>query len=104
MSVRRSRGGAPVFSPVKRAFLVIILIVLSLSIYFGMKVLKNSQATNIRKTIEIQDLKDEIANEESKAFSINKSKNQKTTDEDYEALARKELGLIKKDEIVIKPR
>ena len=49
-------------------------------------------------------MNNEIKEEESKIKQIDKNTSHVITDEEYESLAREELGLIKKDEIIIKPR
>lgn len=87
---------------IKRFILVTTLIVLFSLTYLGFIIYKRKRDENLAKQVLIEDLKDEIKIEESKVSSgINKREN---TYEDYENFARNELGLIKKDEIVIKPR
>lgn len=100
----RSRGGASIMSPLRRVVLIAILFVLIAFLFLSFKVLKQKKNENILKTIEIENLNQEIEKEDKKTDELSKAKGKDTTDEDYEELARKELGLIKKDEIVIKPR
>lgn len=104
MSERRSRGGAVVFSPAKRAILLIILAGLIVATVASIRLLNKKSVELTDKTLRIERLKEEIKEEEEKTKNLNKSNNKTTTDEDIEALARQELGLIKRDEIVIKPR
>ena len=104
MKERRSRGGARVISPIKRALLVGFIVVLVVLAIKGKDMLNAKKLEYNVKLNTIEGLKEEINIEESKALKYDKVKNQITSDEDYESLAREELGLIRKDEIVIKPR
>ena len=103
MSVGRSRGGAAILSPLKRAILLIFLATICVLIFISYKTLKRKQIENIAKSYKIEEIESEIAVEEERAKELGKKKDASATNDDYESLAR-ELGLIKKDEIVIKPR
>ena len=104
MNERRSRGGAVVFSPIKRIILSLLLIALIASCVMAYRVYNDKKAENAIVADKMVNLKEAIQSENDKAESIKKSNNQSINDEDIEELAREELGLIKKDEIVIKPR
>ncbi len=104
MSERRSRGGAVVFSPIKRIILIVVLIVLLIGVFRLRSILIDKKGEYAAKTENIASLNDEIAEEDERAKNLKKSNEQVTDDEEIESLARQELGLIKRDEIVIKPR
>ncbi len=104
MKERRSRGGAAVFSPIKRTVFVVILALLLVSILASIRILGKKQSELSIRNAQAEELRNEILLEEEKAKNLNKSSNKVTDDEEVEALARQELGLIKRDEIVIKPR
>lgn len=101
---RRSRGGVKVFSPTKRMIIVGIIIFLLCTIVFAKNMLNNERAELVNKDNKIVQLELEIESENDKTEQLKKSDSQVMKDEDMESLARSELGLIKKDEIVIKPR
>lgn len=100
----KSRAGTSILSPIKRLLILVILFILIAVLINSMKLLKAKKNENFLKDIEIENLKNDISIESKKAEELNKAKDKVATDEDYEELAREELGLIKKDEIVIKPR
>ncbi len=104
MKERRSRGGAKVFSPFRRVLLVAFILLIGILLIKGKKILDHKKLEYDAKLNTIDILKEEIDIEEDKALKFDKAKNQITSDEEYESLAREELGLIRKDEIVIKPR
>ena len=104
MREKRSRGGAVVASPFRRFIMIVILLVLIFAVFIANKILNNKKLELAKKTIKINELQIEIEKEEEKAKNLDKTNNQVNSDDDVEALARQELGLIKKDEIVIKPR
>ena len=101
---RRSRGGAKVFSSTKRIIILAILILLLGTIAFAKRMLKNQKDELSSKDEKIAQLELEIESESVKAEQLKKNDNQAMKDDDMEALARSELGLIKRNEIVIKPR
>ena len=101
---RRSRGGAKIFSPAKRIIIVGILVILIGTIVFAKKFLKEQKDTLISKDERIAQLELEIESESAKSEQLKKNDSQVMKDEDMESLARSELGLIKRNEIVIKPR
>ena len=101
---RRSRGGAKIFSPTKRILIVVIIVGLLGSIVFARKMLDIKKDELASKDERIAQLELEIESEKTKAEQLKKSDSQVMKDEDMESLARSELGLIKRDEIVIKPR
>lgn len=99
----RSRGGAAVFSPIKRLLIIAILIVM---IFFLLKVkgiINDKNAEYARVVSEIETIEDEIVVEDNKAAEFKKSNKKDISDDEIESLAREELGLIKRDEIIIKP-
>ncbi len=104
MKERRSRGGARLISPMKRIILIIMIVVLCAFIVNGIKMHSSKIDEYNEKLVKIENLEKEIEAEDNKLEQINKSHNQITSDEEYESLAREELGLIRKDEIVIRPR
>jgi cell division protein FtsB len=79
-------------------------VLLSILIVRGVSILKNKQLEYESKNAFISDLQEAAESEENKAKQNTELDSQSITDEEYESLAREELGLIKKDEIVIKPR
>lgn len=100
---RRSRGGVYVFSPIKRVLLIIVLFVLAFMAYISFGVFNEKNAEYNMKNQIAKGLEESISEEESKVAKLKKSDNQVTTNEEIESIARQELGLIKRDEIVIKP-
>ena len=101
---RRSRGGAKVFSPTKRIVIIGLLVFLLGTIAFAKRMLKNEKEELASKDEKIAKLELEIEYESIKTEQLKKSDRQAMKDEDMESLARSELGLIKRNEIVIKPR
>lgn len=101
--IRRSRGGAAVNSPLRRLFMIVVLLVLLALIGFSYKVFNDKNDEYAKKLERIDDLEEQIATEEARQKQLKKQENHVTTDEDIEAIARRELGLIKRDEIVIRP-
>ena len=104
MNVKRSRAVAKVMSSRKRFLLILSLILMIMLIYNGVKVINVKKLEYDKKAAYMEDLNEDIREEEEKLKQLENSRNKTITDEDYESLAREELGLIKKDEIVIKPR
>lgn len=100
----KSRVGASLMSPIKRLLILTVLFILIAVLFYSVKLLNSKKTENFLKDVKIENLKTDILNESQKANELNKAKDKVATDEDYEELAREELGLIKKDEIVIKPR
>ena len=100
---RRSRGVAAVFSTTKHLLIIGILAILLISILFARKMLKNKQSEYANKISEIEQLEMAIKDEEDKSSKLKKSDGNVLDNEDMESLARAELGLIKRDEIIIKP-
>ena len=101
--IKRSRGGAVVNSPVKRVFMLFVLLVLAALIGFSYKAFNEKNDEYAKKLERIEDLEEQIAAEDDRLKQLKKQENRVTTDEDIEAIARQELGLIKRDEIVIRP-
>lgn len=90
---------------IRRIILIFSIFVLTIVIYNGYRLLVSKKYENARLGSEITGLESDIESEEKKIDELNKTKkDREITDEDYEDFAREELGLIKKDEIVIKPR
>lgn len=104
MKRKKSRGGASLISPRKRILLIILILVLGIFIVKGIKLLKSKKYEYESKITFVEELKDELESEKNKKNTEEVLDNKTITDEDYESLAREELGLIKKDEIIIKPR
>lgn len=104
MNVRRSRGGARVMPLKRRIILIVLLLILAFLTFKTYKLLSKKKLEYDDKLARIEALNEEIEAENEREKMIESSKSQVITDEDYESLAREELGLIRKDEIVIKPR
>ncbi len=104
MNARKSRGGTRLISSKKRYILIILLFALGVIIVNGVRLLESKKFEYESKTTFIEELKSEIEVEKNKEKPKNTSSDDNITNEEYESLAREELGLIKKDEIVIKPR
>ena len=101
--IRRSRGGAVVNSPLKRFFMLFAILLLVALIGFSYKVFNEKNEEYVKKLERIGDLEEQIEAEDDRLKQLKKQENHVTTDEDIEAIARQELGLIKRDEIVIRP-
>ena len=104
MNAKKSRGGVRLISSRKRIVLIILLIVLSILIVKAVDILRTKNFEYESKNALVSDLQEEVESENNKLKQKESLDGQSITDEDYESLAREELGLIKKDEIVIKPR
>lgn len=100
---RRSRGGAAVFSTTKRIIIVGALVILIIATLFAKNTLENKQYEYASKIDEIEKLEIAIKNEEDKSSKLKKNDGHVLDNEEMESLARAELGLIKRDEIIIKP-
>lgn len=100
---RRSRGGAAVFSTTKRVLIVAILVILLSAILFARGFLNDKKSEYTRKVDEINKLELAIQDEDDKASNLKKNESKVLGNEEMESLARSELGLIKRDEIVIRP-
>lgn len=88
-----------------RIILVICVVLLGFALYKGYFLFKERRDESIEKAQKVEALKDDIKSEKDRLKELEKTKKDKdVTDEDYEAIARDEFGLIKKDEIIIKPR
>lgn len=101
--VRRSRGGAVINSPLKRFIMLLLILCLVVLLGFSYKVFNEKNVELSKKVEKIAELEKQINDEEEKIKQLKKQENRVTTDEDIEAIARQELGLIKRDEIVIRP-
>lgn len=104
MNERRSRGGAKVMPLKRRLILIVLLLVLGFLTFKAYKLFNKKRLEYDDKLARIEALEEELESESEREKMLESSKNQVITDEDYESLAREELGLIRKDEIVIKPR
>ena len=87
-----------------RFVLIFILVGLIVASYKCIRLYNVKKEEYNDKKQQIENLNNEIKEEESKIKQIDKNISHVITDEEYESLAREELGLIKKDEIIIKPR
>ena len=101
--VRRSRGGVVINSPIKRFIMLLFILVIVVLLGFSYKVFNEKNIELSKKIKKIEELEEQISAEEEKIKQLKKQENRVTTDEDIEAIARQELGLIKRDEIVIRP-
>lgn len=101
--VRRSRGGAVINSPIKRFIMLLLILCLVVLLSFSYKVFNEKNIELSKKVEKIAELEEQINAEEEKIKQLKKQENRVTTDDDIEAIARQELGLIKRDEIVIRP-
>ena len=101
--VRRSRGGVAINSPLKRFIMLLFILVIVVLLGFSYKVFNEKNIELSKKIEKIEELEEQISAEEEKIKQLKKQEKRVTTDEDIEAIARQELGLIKRDEIVIRP-
>jgi cell division protein DivIC len=101
--VRRSRGGVVINSPIKRFIMLLFILVIVVLLGFSYMVFNEKNIELSKKIKRIEELEEQISAEEEKIKQLKKQENRVTTDEDIEAIARQELGLIKRDEIVIRP-
>ena len=101
--LRRSRGGAVVSSPIKRFFMLLVLLSLVAALSFLYKLFIERHEEYVKRVERIEELEGQISAEEDKLKQLKKKEDRVTTNEDIEAIARQELGLIKRDEIVIRP-
>ena len=104
MKRKNSRGRVRIISIRKRLILIALLVVLGILLFKGREILKAQKLEYASKETLVEDLKSEIESEINKEKAKENIDEDAITDEEYESLAREELGLIKKDEIVIKPR
>ena len=104
MNERRSRGGARVMPLKRRLILIVLLIILVFLTFRAYKLFLKKRLEYGDKIDRITTLEEELESENEREKLLESSKSQIITDEDYESLAREELGLIRRDEIVIKPR
>lgn len=87
----------------KRVLLVFFIVVLVGVIGLLCKTLDAKSKEYQKNVNRIEELNDQISDENEKAKQLQKQNKDVITDSDIEAIARQELGLIKKDEIVIRP-
>lgn len=87
----------------KRVLLVFFIVVLVGVIGLLCKTLDVKTKEYQKNVNRIEELNDQISDENEKAKQLQKQNKDVITDSDIEAIARQELGLIKKDEIVIRP-
>ena len=92
------------FNIFRRVLLFLIIIGLIILLHIGIPALNEKKAINIKKSIEIENMKEELKEKEEEEKKLEKVESQDISSDDYEKLAREELGLIRKDEIVIKPK
>lgn len=83
--------------------MIFALLLLVALIGFSYKVFNEKNEEYVKKLERIGDLEEQIEAEDDRLKQLKKQENHVTTDEDIEAIARQELGLIKRDEIVIRP-
>ena len=104
MNERRSRGGASIMPLKRRLILIVLLLVLSFLTFKAYRLFTQKRLEYGDKLARITALDEELESENEREKILESSKSQVITDEDYESLAREELGIIRKDELVIKPR
>lgn len=104
MNERRSRGGARVMPLKRRLILIVLLLILGFMTIKAYRLFLKKRIEYDDKLARITALDEELESENEREKLLESLKSQIITDEDYESLAREELGLIRKDEIVIKPR
>lgn len=73
-------------------------------VYLGNVYLRKVKSESLKKTVEVNGLKSQIEIENNRNKDLKKTEISNVTKGDLEELARKDLGLIKKDEILIKPK
>ena len=83
--------------------MVLAFVVLVAMISFSYKAFVNKTAEYENNVSRIEELQKQIADEDEKTKQLKRQDNSVITNEDIEAIARQELGLIKRDEIVIRP-
>ena len=83
--------------------MVLAFVVLIAMIGYSYKAYVGKTAEYENKISRIEELQNQIAAEDEKTKQLKRQDNSVITNEDIEAIARQELGLIKKDEIVIRP-
>lgn len=83
--------------------MVLAFVVLIAMIGYSYKAYVSKTAEYENKISRIEELQNQIAAEDEKTKQLKRQDNSVITNEDIEAIARQELGLIKKDEIVIRP-
>lgn len=88
---------------IKRIIMAIAFVALIVLIGFSYKTYVSKSVEYESKINRIEELQDQIAAEDEKTKQLKRQENSVITNEDIEAIARQELGLIKKDEIVIRP-
>lgn len=88
----------------KRLILLIVFMILVVFVYLGNVYLRKVKSESLKKTVEVNGLKSQIEIENNRNKDLKKTEISNVTKADLEELARKDLGLIKKDEIVIKPK
>jgi cell division protein FtsL len=101
--VRRSRGGLVINSPFKRTLMVVVFLVLVVAVCVSYRVFSKKNEEFADRVKRIERLEDQISAEDEKSKQLKKQEDKVINDEDIESIARQELGLIKKDEIVIRP-
>lgn len=88
----------------RRLILIVLLLILGFMTIKAYRLFLKKRIEYDDKLARITALDEELESENEREKLLESSKSQIITDEDYESLAREELGLIRKDEIVIKPR
>lgn len=101
--VRKSRDRVVLRSPFGRTIMVLVIIVLAILLFESYKVFNEKNKEFARSEKRIEQLENEISDANKIAEEFKRKDNNSVSDEDIEKVARQELGLIKRDEIVIKP-
>ena len=83
--------------------MLLIIAVLVVALGFSYKVFTEKNEEYLKKAERIEELEEQISAENDRLKQLKEQENHVTTDEGIEAIARQELGLIKRDEIVIRP-
>lgn len=88
---------------VKRAILTVVLLIVLVAAIIVTKNRGDSKSTIVEKDIKIEELKRQIESEEARSKSLKEKQNYVPYEDYIEDIARNELGLIKEDEIILRP-
>ena len=91
-------------SSIKRILLCLILTLFSVLIYKSYTLFNKKNNEYANKMDLVRELEAQIDAENSKAKKLDRQNDNVTTNDEIEAIARQELGLIKRDEILIRPK
>ena len=83
--------------------MVVVFLVLVVAVCVSYRAFSKKNEEFADRLKRIERLEDQISAEDEKSKQLKKQEDKVISDEDIESIARQELGLIKKDEIVIRP-